>query len=547
MSEPSFLSKYVFSTDHKVIARQYLITGLLMAALGGYLAYGMRHQLAFPGEAIPGMGKIGPEVYNALVTMHGTIMVFWVAMPILLGAFGNLLIPLMVGAPDMAFPRLNMLSYWTFLLSTVVLIASFFVPGGAAASGWTAYPTLSIKGIAGNQYGQVFWILAVALEFTSMLMGGVNFLTTPLNLRAPGMKLFDMPIFVWMEMTATLLFMLSVGPLIAGAFLLLLDITVGTGVFLPEKGGDPLLWQHLFWFFGHPEVYVLLLPSLGIVAEVIPPNARKPFFGYKATIWSTIVAGILSFLVWSHHQFISGIDPRLAAPFSLTTILISVPFGIVLFSYIATLWGGSIRFTTAMLFAIGLIAEFLIGGCTGIFNGSAAADIYIHDSYLVVAHFHYTLVPVTFLGMFAGLYHWWPKMFGCKLDETLGKVHFAGTMVFLNLVFIPQFLLGAAGMHRRIADPTRFPFLAHYQWLQVLSTYGVYGLLLFQTPFVAAFVKGLWKRSAGEANPWNACTLEWLAPSPPGHGNFETAPTVQRGPYEYSVPGAAKDFVPQWE
>ncbi|MEK7866395.1 MAG: cbb3-type cytochrome c oxidase subunit I, partial [Planctomycetota bacterium] len=529
------------------IAKQYLFTGLIMAAVGGFLAYGMRHQLAFPGETIPGMGKIGPEVYNSIVTMHGTIMVFWVAMPILLGAFGNMLIPLMVGAKDMAFPRLNMMSYWTFLLSTIVLVASFFVPGGAAASGWTAYPSLSIKGIEGNQLGQVLWILAVALEFSSMLMGGVNFLTTPLNLRAPGMKLMDMPLFVWMQMTASVLFMLSVGPLIAGALLLLLDIVAGTGIFLAETGGDPLLWQHLFWFFGHPEVYVLLLPSLGIVAEVLPTFSRKPFFGYKAAIYSTMVAGVLSFLVWAHHQFISGIDPRLAMPFSVTTILISVPFAILLFSYIATMWGGSIRFTTAMLFGIGLIAEFMIGGCTGIFNGSSAADIYIHDSYFVVAHFHFTLVPVTFLGMFAGLYYWWPKMFGRPLDELLGRIHAWGTLIFLNLVFIPQFLLGSAGMHRRIADPTRFAFLADYQWLQVLSTYGVYGLLIFQVPFVVAVAKGLVGKRSGEANPWSSCTLEWLASSPPSHENFETVPTVRRGPYEYSVPGAARDFVPQWE
>ena len=383
-----FLRHYVFSTDHKMIAKQYLFTGLAMAVIGGLLAQIMRAQLAFPGHAIPGVGALDAARYNTLVTMHGTIMIFWVAMPLLLGAFGNLLIPLMVGTRDMAFPRLNMLSYWTFFLSTVVLIASFFVPGGASPVGWTAYPPLSANpAYSGNVWGVNFWILAVALELVAFLMGGINYITTSINLRARGMKMSDLPLIVWMQVAASIIFLFSVGPLIAGAVMLLLDRTAGTGFYNPAAGGDPLLFQHLFWFFGHPEVYVILLPGLGIVAEILPVFCRKPIFGYKMIVWSTIATGILSFVVWAHHQFVSGIDPRLAAPFSLTTILISVPVAITLFSYVATLWKGSIEFTTSMLFALGMLAVFLIGGVTGILNGAAGADIYIHDTYYVVAHF----------------------------------------------------------------------------------------------------------------------------------------------------------------
>jgi cytochrome c oxidase subunit 1 len=387
--EQSFLRKYVFSVDHKTIAKQYMITGLVMAVLGGYLAYVFRSQLAWPGEPVLGFGQVGENVYNSLVTMHGTIMIFWVAMPILLAGFGNFLIPLMVGTDDMAFPRLNMVSYWTFFASTVVLLLSFVVPGGAAAMGWTFYPPLSARpDLSGVIWGGHLWILAVALEFASMLMGGINFLTTVINRRAPGMTMFRLPLMVWMQISASVLFMFSVGPLVAGAFMLLLDRTVGTGFFAPAAGGDPLLWQHLFWFFGHPEVYVILLPGLGVVTEVLASMSRKTIFGYRAIVYSTIVAGLLSFIVWAHHQFISGINPHLAMPFSITTILISVPFAVFIFCCIATLWRGSIRFSTSMLFVIAVLAEFLLGGVTGIVNGSAAADIYMHDTYFVVAHFH---------------------------------------------------------------------------------------------------------------------------------------------------------------
>ncbi len=544
----SFVRRYVFSVDHKMIAKQYMITGLLMALVGGYLAYVFRSQLSWPGRSVPGYGAVGPDKYNALVTMHGTIMVFWVAMPVLLSGFGNFLIPLMIGAPDMAFPRLNMASYWVFFASTVVLVASFFVPGGAASTGWTFYPPLSARpGFTGVAWGGHLWILAVALEFVSMLMGGINFLATTINMRAKGMSFFRMPLMIWMQISASLIFMFSVGPLIAGAFMLLLDRTVGTGFFVPSEGGDPLLYQHLFWFFGHPEVYVILLPGLGVITEVIPAFARKTIFGYKAIIYSTIIAGILSFLVWAHHQFISGMDPRLAMPFSIMTILISIPFAVFLFSCIATLWGGAIEFSSAMLFALGVIAEFLVGGVTGIFNGSAAADIYLHDTYFIVAHFHYTLFPAVIFALCAGIYYWYPKMFGRMMNETLGKIHFVGTTIFFNLTFLPQFALGIHGHHRRIYDPSQFAWLKPMQSYQVLSTIGVIGLLLSQIPFILNFFRSMSAGPKAERNPWKATTLEWVAPSPPGHGNFDTPVAVYRGPYEYSLPDAKSDWLPQNE
>lgn len=547
--ENSFVKRYLFSTDHKVIAKQYLLTGLVMAAVGGFLAYVFRHQLAFPGQTIPFYGSaIGSDVYNTMVTMHGTIMVFWVAMPVLLGFFGNFLIPLMIGADDMAFPRLNMASFWTFFASTVVLLASFFVPAGAAALGWTMYPPLSNDvAYSGQLWGPTLWILAVALEFASVLMGGINFLTTTINMRTKGMTLMRLPLMVWMQNIATLIFMFSVGPLIGGALMLLADRHLGTGFFSPKAGGDPLLYQHLFWFFGHPEVYVILVPALGVICEVLPTFSRKPFFGYRTMVYSVAIAGVLSFIVWAHHQFVSGIDPRLAIPFSITTILISVPFAIAMFAYLATLWGGSIQYTTPMLFALGFIALFLWGGVTGIHNGSAGSDIYIHDSYYVVAHFHYTLFPSTFLALFAGIYYWYPKMFGRMMNEKLGKLHFWGTVVFFNLTFLPLFVLGFGGHPRRLSDPMTYEYLKPFQPIQIFATHALYGLLLMQLPFVFNFFYSMRKGNLASRNPWQANTLEWLAPSPPGHGNFDVPLTVVRGPYEFSVPEETVDFLPQAE
>jgi cytochrome c oxidase subunit 1 len=543
-----FLRTYVFSTDHKTIAKQYLATGMFMGLVGGFLAYVMRMQLAYPGTPVPGFGAVGPQNYNAIVTMHGTIMIFWVAMPVLLAGLGNFLIPLMVGADDMAFPRLNALSYWVFLLSTVVLLISFFVPGGAAAGGWTSYPPLSASAAySGGQWGVTLWILAVALEFAAFLMGGINFITTAVNMRAPGMKLFDMPLMVWMLVAASLIFLFSVGPLIAGAIMLLLDRIAGTGFYDPNVGGDPVLFQHLFWFFGHPEVYVILLPGLGVIAEVLPVFSRKPIFGYRMIVYATIITGILSFIVWAHHQFIAGIDPRLATPFSITTILISVPIAIITFSFMATLWRGSIQLNTPMLFALGALAVFLLGGVTGIHNGVAAVDIFVHDTYFVVAHFHYALIPPVFFAFFSAVYYWFPKMFGRMLNEPLGQVHFWLTFVFVNLTFLPMFPMGLLGHQRRISNPNFFELLRdpEIERMQVLATIGAVGLLLSQLPFLFNLVwSGLRGRRA-ERNPWRANTLEWVPPSPPPHGNWEEPPVVYRGPYEYSVPGESQDWLPQ--
>ncbi len=475
----SVIRKYIFSTDHKVIGKQYLGIALFWMIVGALTVILIRWQLAWPDTPLPGSswlsedfwegeswlaqnlmyGVVGSEFYNQMFTMHGTIMVFFVAMPLLLGAFGNFLVPLMIGAQDMAFPRLNMLSVWTLALASVVLLGSFFVSGGAAASGWTAYPPLSaVPEYSGVSWGQNLWIFAVALEFVSFLMGGVNLLTTSINLRAPGLSLFRLPLMVWMQCTASVLFMLSVGPLIAGAVMLLLDRLAGTSFFLPSGGGDPLLWQHLFWFFGHPEVYVVMLPGMAIALEILPVFCRKPIFGYRLIIWSTIAAGMLSFIVWAHHMYLSGMDPRLAMPFSITTLIISVPFALIVFAMIATLWGGSIRFPTPMLFALGTLGVFLVGGLSGIFNGSPPVDIYIHDTYFIVAHFHYTLISSTFFGGFAGIYYWFPKMTGRMMGGTLGKLHFWMTFIFFNLVFGLMHLVGIGGMMRRISDPTHYGF-----------------------------------------------------------------------------------------
>ncbi len=548
--EMSFWEKYIFPLDHKIIGMQYLFTGMLMALIGAYFVYVFRMQLAFPGSEVFGYGHVSAAQYNALVTNHGTIMIFWVAMPVLIAAFGNFLIPLMIGVDDMVFPRINRLSYQVFLLSAIVLLVSFFVPGGAFGGAWTAYPPLSAKAEFNlTPWGSILWLVAVALEFVAFLLGGINFITTLMNSRAKGMKMYDIPIVVWMIVIASIIFMASAGPLIAGAIMLLFDQTFGTGFFDPARGGDPILWQHLFWFFGHPEVYVVLLPAMGIVAEVMTVFARKKLFAYKTVLFTAVATGIVSFFVWAHHQFIAGIDPRMANVFTITTLLISVPIAEMCFVYIATLWGGSIQLSTPMLFALAFLAEFLIGGVTGIYLGASGSDIYLHDTYFVLAHFHYTFVPIAIIAVFAGIYHWFPKMFGRHMSEFWGKVHFWGTVIPFNMIFIPLFYLGASGQHRRIYNYQNFPELGipELQNLRIFATSSLILMLAFQIPFLINFVYSMFKGRKAEANPWKANTLEWAAPSPAPHGNFAVMPEVYRGPYEYSVPGRDKDYWPQNE
>ncbi|NRA09436.1 MAG: cbb3-type cytochrome c oxidase subunit I [Myxococcales bacterium] len=546
--EQSFWSKYVFSTDHKMIAMQYMFTGMAMGMIGAFMAYAFRMQLAFPGMEVPLYGLVSPANYNSLVTNHGTIMIFWVAMPVLLAGFGNFLIPLMIGCDDMVFPRINRLSYQIFLLSAIVLLASFFVPGGAFGGAWTAYPPLSSEAqYSLTPMGSSFWVVAVALEFVAFLMGGINFVTTAMNSRAPGMKMYDIPIVVWMIVIASILFMASVGPLIAGAIMLFFDQNLGTAFYDPSRGGDPILWQHLFWFFGHPEVYVVLLPALGVTAEIIPVFARKKFFAYKTVLYTVFATGVLSFTVWAHHQFIAGIDPRMANIFTVTTLLISVPIAEMCFVYIATLWGGSITLSTPMLWALAFVAEFLIGGVTGIFLGASGADIYMHDTYFVLAHFHYTFYPIAIVGTFAGFTFWFPKMFGRMMDDRLGKIHFWGSIIPFNCIFIPLFVLGMAGQHRRIFDFNAYPDLA-LPWMQHTREFVTIALLVmlaFQLVFFYNVWKSLRKGEKASKNPWKSNTLEWTTESPPGHGNWAELPTVYRGPYEYSVPDREEDYWPQ--
>ncbi len=553
--QPGFLRKYLFSTDHKTIGFQYTIAGLFMAAVGGFLAYVFRYNLAYPGENIPLFGDLDAQQYNAFVTCHGMIMVFWVAMPILLSGFGNLLIPTMIGTDDMAFPVLNMLSFWVFVLSIIVLLASFFVPGGAFGGGWTLYPPLSANGYVNPEPG--FWsqfftggsmmILAVALEIIAMLMGGINFIVTTINKRAKGMTAFRIPLVVWFINIATVIFMFSVGPLIAGAVMLLFDITLGTGFYDPARGGDPILFQHLFWFFGHPEVYVLLLPALGVLGEIIPVFSRKPLFAYKTIIYLALISAVLSVVVWAHHQFIAGIDPRMATFFSIGTILISIPFAGIFLSFIATLWKGAIRLKLPMLWAMGFIGLFLIGGLTGLFLGSNTFDIYAHDTYFIVAHFHYTLFPDVFFGFFAAFYFWFPKFTGKQLNEGLGKLHFWLTFVFFNITFFLLFFNGLGGQHRRVNDYALFEnvMIEPYITFEKISTIAAILLILSQFIFLYNLVVSLRKKKTVPKNPWEANTLEWVTDSPPPHGNFQPYPEVFRGPYEYSVPDEESDYTPQ--
>ena len=567
--EQGFLRRYVFSTDHKIIGIQYFLTGGLMGVLGALLAALIRLQLAWPGRqwewlamVFPsGMenGVMKPEFYISLVTMHGTIMIFFFVSFCLVSGFGNYLIPLQVGARDMAFPFLNMLSYWTIVPAILIAAASFFVEGGAAASGWTAYPPLSAirTAVPGSGWGQTLWLLAVALFIVSFTMGSLNYVTTIINLRARGMSLLRLPLTIWCLFISSILGLLAFPPLTAAAIMLLFDRHLGSsfyipsgvyiaGTLLPNEGGSPLLWQHLFWFLGHPEVYVLILPALGVTFEVLAPFTRRPVFGYRLTVYSLLVIAFLSMVVWGHHMFVSGMSPVIGEFFSVGTLLITIPSAIIGVNMIATLWGGMLRLSAAAMYALGTIALFGVGGMGGVFLGNAAADVQLHDTAFVVGHFHFMIGGVTLFAIFAGTYYWYPKMFGRMMNETLGKLHFWTTIVPFYSIFVSMHFLGIAGAPRRYYDLSRYTFLQGVDWMGPFITIMAFAMLGGQVFFLVNLVGSWWKGRRAEANPWQATTLEWTVPSPPPHGNWgDSAPVVHRWPYDYSRAGAPQDFTMQ--
>ena len=556
--ELSFFNKYIWSEDHKTIAIQYLFSTLFFLIVGGLLAMGVRYQLAFPGAPVPLIGGLlpkwlvtdsgafSPGGYNALFTMHATVMVFLVVMPLLVGVFGNFLIPLEIGAPDMAFPFFNALSFWLFFTSGIVLLASFFAPNGMPASGWTSYAPLSAHAAYnGTQAGQSLWCVGIFINGLSSIAGATNYITTVINMRAPGMKMFRLPLPVWALLVTAFLLLLAVPVLSAAAAMLFFDLNFGTSFFSGDNYGQPLLWQHLFWFFGHPEVYILILPAMGLASEILSVFSRKPIFGYKAMVFALMAIGGLGFIVWGHHMFVSGMNLLLSATFSFSTMVIAVPSAIKTFNWMGTVWGGSIRFTTPMCFALAFVSMFVIGGLSGIYMASTPVDLFIHHTYFIVAHIHYVLFGGSLFGVFAGIYFWYPKMFGRMMNEFWGKVHFILMFMFFNLTFFPMHNLGLNGMMRRIADPTVYDHLRSQQPLQIFITLSAFGLGLSTIPFFVNFFYSMFKGPKAPKNPWNSTTLEWTLPSPPGHGNFEVTPTVYHGPYEYSVPGMQQDFLPQ--
>ena len=553
--ELGFIRTYIFSLDHKMIGRQFLFMGLLMIIVGGLLAMLVRWQLAWPETPVPGLkfipepymyeGIIPPQTYNALFTMHATIMIFFVVMPIMVGTFGNFLIPLMIGTRDMAFPKLNMLSFWVGAIATMVMLSSFFVPGGPAAGGWTSYATLAAKAqYTGVDWGQNLWIISLLILGVSSLMGSINYITTIINMRAPGMTYFRMPLTVWSLFITAILLLLALPVLTAALAMLLFDRVAGTSFFLPEGGGEPLLWQHMFWFFGHPEVYILVLPAMGVTSDILSTFSRKPIFGYHAMAFSMIAIAFLSWIVWGHHMFVSGMNPLLGTAFMMTTMVIAVPSAIKVFNWLGTLWGGSIRLTSPMLFALGFVSNFLIGGLSGIFMASTPVDIFIHDTYYIVAHFHYVVAGIVF-ALFAAVYYWFPKMFARQMNEGMAKIHFVLTYIFFNGAFFPMHFLGVGGHMRRIYNPMQYEFLMPMQHWNVFITVSALLLGASQFIFLWNFIWSLIAGKKAEQNPWKANTLEWSAPTPPPHGNFAVQPVVYRGPYEYSSPDVKEDWLPQ--
>ena len=565
----SFITNYIFSQDHKVIGKQFLITGIFWALLGGALSVIFRLQLGFPGMDMEWLtpilgkwitegGKLDPEFYLALVTMHGTIMVFFVLTAGLSGTFSNFLIPLQIGARDMASGFMNMLSYWFFFLSGVIMFISLFIETGPAGGGWTIYPPLSVlpQAISGSGLGMTLWLVSMVFFIVSTLLGGINYITTVINLRTKGMSFTKLPLTIWAFFLTAIIGLLSFPVLVAAALLLVFDRSFGTSFYLsdiyiggealPNSGGSPILFQHLFWFLGHPEVYIVILPALGITSEVISTNSRKPIFGYKAMIGSMIGIGVLSFVVWAHHMFITGMSPFLGSIFMVLTLVIAVPSAIKAFNYITTLWQGNIRFTTAMLFAIGMVSFFISGGVTGIFLGNSALDIFLHDTYFIVAHFHLVMGSSAFFGLLAGVYHWFPKMFGRMMDEKLGYLHFWLSFVGVYMVFFPMHYIGVAGFPRRYYSFTNFDAFSSFGDLNMFVSIAAIITFVAQFVFLYNFFYSMWRGKKAPANPWESNTLEWTTPREPGHGNWPgKIPAVYRWPYDYSKPGTDSDFIPQ--
>jgi len=569
--QSGFIGHYIFSMDHKIIARQFLITGIFWALIGAAMSIVFRLQLGFPEADLSwikpilgkwiivndGIGSLSQEFYYALVTMHGTILVFFVLTAGLSGTFSNLLIPLQIGARDMASPFLNMLSYWFFFLAGVVMFYSLFLSTGPFSGGWTAYPPLSAleQASTGSGTGMTLWLVSLTLFVVSVLLGGINYITTVLNLRTKGMSMWRMPLPIWAFFVTAILGLLSFPVLASGFFMLMMDRGLGTSFFLNEifingqaldrVGGSPVLYQHLFWFLGHPEVYIIILPAMGIVSEVLSVHARKPIFGYTAMVLSILAIGFLSFIVWAHHMFMSGVNPWLSNFFVVFTLIIAVPSAVKVFNWITTLYGGNIRFNSAMLFSIGFVSMFISGGLTGIFLGNSAIDIVMHDTYFVVAHFHIVMGIAAFFGMFSGIYHWYPKMFGRFMNETLGRIHFWGTMIGAYAIFWPMHYLGMAGVPRRYYSFESFDAFKHFGPMNKFITVAAIIVFALQVLFVINFFYSMYKgKRMKTKNPYGANTLEWSTPIDTGHGNWEgKIPVVHRWAYDYGKDG--KEYVTQ--
>ncbi|MEM0897052.1 MAG: cbb3-type cytochrome c oxidase subunit I [Verrucomicrobiota bacterium] len=607
--EQSWWRTYVFSTDHKTIGYQYLITGLLFLLFGFYLMMVMRWSIAYPNDVLPGwlgifvkdswlaQGRVSGDLYNMFGAMHGTIMVFLGIVPVAFAAFGNFVTPLQIGAIDMAFPRLNMASYWLYLLGGLVMLWSFFLPSGAAETGWTMYSPLATTAQMDEanvwMTGQTMWLLGMVLLITSSLLGAVNFITTIINLRAEGLHWFRMTFFTWAMLVTAFLLLLAFPPLEVAALMQLCDRVFGSSFFIPSGlviggqameasgGGSPLLYQHLFWFLAHPEVYVLILPGIAIVAEIIPANIRRPLWGYKSMVYAVLVLGFLAFIVWAHHMYLTGMGNVISTFFQTTTVLISIPSVILLTCLFISLWGGSIRFTVPMLFAVAFLPMFGFGGLTGLPLAFSLIDLQLHDTYYVIAHFHYIVAPGTIFAIFAGVYHWFPKATGRMMNNFLGHLHFWPSLICMNGIFLPMFWQGMAGFHRRwydggkayedtitnvpVGEPGTFlgglfgegkvfaNLFNNGETISMLDlnaviTFFAYALLIAQVPFIINFFGSMFKKKAdAPENPWKATTLEWAAPNRPGHGNFTKEPVVYREPYAYSIPGHPEDYTPQWE